>query len=276
MRYSLSATRLGRAGPVLRGVGALLALLPLVGSLQAETVVRIERDGSGTISETVVLSHEVVEMFASMAPQGQPFELRDEQRLRDAAANYGPSVRLLSSRSIETGFGMGYHALYGFDDVESLRIGQDPGASLPGGEAAGAEVPAEVTTFTLDRSDPARLVIHWGGPDGTSGDAYAEHSGAVDEPDAAAMEMTRAALQDLEMAIHVEVAGEVLDSNATHVEGGRITLIDIAFGELMENEDALRMMAQQQSRSVSDMKDLLRFVPGLRVEIEPEVEVLFR
>ena len=90
------------------------------------------------------------------------------------------------------------------------------------------------------------------------------------------MEMMKMAFRDMRIAMHVEVVGEIVETNAMHVEGARVTMIDINFGELVANEEALQAMAERKPETVADMKELMKIVPGLKMEIEPEVAILFR
>ena len=70
-----------------------------------------------------------------------------------------------------------------------------------------------------------------------------------------------------------QVAGEILDTNATHRQGSRVTLMEFDFGEILSNAEALQAMAVNKPGSVADMKEIMQLIPGLRMEIEPEVAV---
>jgi hypothetical protein len=69
-----------------------LAAFALAGCIEIETVVRVNPDGSGTITERLVMSNEIVQMISEMAPDGQPAELLNEQELMDAAPGFGEGV----------------------------------------------------------------------------------------------------------------------------------------------------------------------------------------
>lgn len=89
------------------------------------------------------------------------------------------------------------------------------------------------------------------------------------------MAMMKAAFKDLHMAMHVEVAGDILETNATHLSGSRITLADISFAEFLQNEEALKAIAMSEQQDVTDIKELMALIPGLTLEVEPEVAVVF-
>lgn len=266
---------------------ALLLLLPALvsGCLQMERIVQVDRDGSGVLIERMVLSNEIVAMMAGTQPEGQTIDIRDDNKLRANAASFGPSVRLQSVRDLVTDFGRGYEARYAFDDINTLRVGQDIEDSMPGDPTASdasAGGQPRFTTFTLLRTSPAELVVHW--PVDEARSDAGDGGSAADVPDSAstpeqeqmAMEMMRTAFRDMRVAMHVEVVGDIVQTNAMHRAGRRITLMDIDFGVLLSDDAALHAMAGNKPASVADMKQLLTLVPGLKIEIEPEVAILFR
>jgi hypothetical protein len=261
-----------------------IATLVVAGCMEIETVVRVNADGSGTITERLVMSNEIVELMKEMAPEGQPAELYNEQELRDAASGYGEGVTFVSVKDVETEFGKGHETSYAFTDINKIRVGQDPGEIMPGGGGMEGEAEeGDFTTFTMQPGYPAQLVIHWpvdqNEPETveTTEEVSVEETAAEESPEQqeAAMEMMKMAFKDMRMSMHVEVAGEVIDSNATHLNGNRVTLIEIAFAEFLDSEEAMTAMASNSDQSVADMKEMMRLIPGLKMEIEPEVSILF-
>lgn len=279
----------GRLGGCRRALAGLLlgfAAMALAACMDLETVVRVEADGSGTISDRIVMSNEVYEMVKSMAPEGQAAPLFNEEELRAAAYSYGEGVTFLSAEGIETDTGKGYVAHYAFADINLIRVGQDPGDKMPGGggvDSAAGEEQGKFTTFSMQPGRPASLTIHWPVDQGEQEKAQEWEAAEMDEATTAqspeqqeaAMAMMKTAFKDLHMAMHVEVAGEIFETNAMHLNGSRITLVDIAFAEFLQNEEALQALAAKQNQSVSSMKEMMSLIPGLKLEIEPEVSVLF-
>lgn len=254
------------------------AALALAGCMEVETVVRVNPDGSGTITERLMMSNEIVQMISEMAPDGQPAELLNEQELMDAAPGFGEGVTYVSSAEIESEFGRGFEANYAFTDVNRIRVGQKPGEKMPGAAKEGG-----FTTFTMQPGYPAELVIHWPvdenrpGTIETTETLSVENTASEQSPEQreAAMEMMKMAFKDMRVSMHVEVAGQVVDSNATHLDGNRVTLVDIAFAEFLNSEEAMTAMVSNNDQTVAGMLDMMRLIPGLKMEIEPEVTVLF-
>ena len=265
----------------------LLCLAPLVvaGCLQMERIVRVNGDGSGVLIERLVLGNEMVEMLREMSaatqPEGEPFSIRDDEELRGKAANFGEGVRFLSAKDLETDFGKGFEARYAFADINMLRVGQDPAESMPGGESSVAnDNESKFITFTFHPANPAELAIHWPVDEAASkaeaGSTEASDEATSPEQEQMAMEMMKSAFKDMRMAIHIEVAGDILDTNATHQRGNRVTLMEFDFGKILSSEEALRSMAGNKPGSVADMKELMKLIPGLKMEIEPEVTIRFQ
>ena len=267
----------------------ILSGLLLAGCLRVETNIRVQADGSGTITESVLLSRELVEMATQMTEGEEAFDTLDEPKLRSAAANYGTGVTLQSAERLETEFGQGYVVRYGFRDVSALQLDTDAGKKLPDeiGEEAPPDAdqdetkPPELITFafegTADGTGPAELVVRWPIDESDASDPGRPAETAPPEDlDPAILDMMKGFLEGMRMTFTLDVGGTIIETNATHRDGPTVTLMDIDFDDLLSNREALMVMAQQESQSLSEMKPLLKAVPGLKLEVAPEVRVRFR
>lgn len=266
---------------VISAVVLLGLAVVLPGCLQIETVVRVETDGSGTITENFMMSGEVIGMLASMAPEGEKFNILDQPQLEADAAKYGEGVSLVSAEPRESDFGQGYTAVYAFSDINAVRLNQDPGAKIPDNQAqpAEGEEPSFIT-FAMQGSDPSELVVNWPveEPDPSAdaaGTQTASETGPQEEPDAQAMEMMKGFFKDMRMAMHVEVGGTIVETNAAHQDGSKVILLDMAFGELIADEAALKTMMMEEPKTVAEMKEMAASLPGLKMEFEPVVSIKF-
>ena len=52
--------------------------------------------------------------------------------------------------------------------------------------------------------------------------------------------------------------------------------MEMDFGKVVENEDKLKLLATQSDESIEGMKALLEGIPGIKVELQDTVEVVFR
>jgi hypothetical protein len=72
----------------------------------------------------------------------------------------------------------------------------------------------------------------------------------------------------------VDVEGKVVKTNSAYVEGNRITLIDFDFEKLLENPN-LKTLDPIFEGSLDDARKALKGVKGIKMQLDPEVNVEF-
>jgi hypothetical protein len=145
----------------LRVLSALAVAILFAGCFQSEVVVSVKPDGSGTITETMLMSKATVDQMKQMMEgfgKGLPdatdeaakkrdpdakvtktetpsptkgFDLLDEKKLKEAASKMGTGVTFVSAKKLSNAKGEGYIATYAFTDINQLRIDQDRSDALP-------------------------------------------------------------------------------------------------------------------------------------------------
>jgi hypothetical protein len=86
---------------------------------------------------------------------------------------------------------------------------------------------------------------------------------------AQALGMMKMMMKGLFVDVSMNVGGKVIKTNAPHVDGSRVTLLQIDFDKLLADEAAL-----QKLQAASDLKSLAS-VPGLKISSEPKLTVEF-
>jgi hypothetical protein len=253
------------------------------GCLSSDTVIKVRADGSGTIEQSILVNPKTFEHFAGMmgqmagaegqpaGPMPSPKDMLDEAKLKEAAGRFGPGVRFVSAAPITQGDLQGARAVFAFDDINALSVSQGPG---PGGRQH-TESPV---TFRLDkRADGAAvLTITLPEPSTDNSSALQQPSGPGQLPPEA-MAMVKPLLQDLRVALAVDVDGALLKTNADHVSGSRVTLLDIAIGPLLDNPAAFeKLSGLGPGASIEQMKPLLKDLPGIKVNATPAVVIEFK
>ena len=76
-------------------------------------------------------------------------------------------------------------------------------------------------------------------------------------------------MQGLFVDISLDIDGRIIKTNAPHVSGSRLTLLQIDFDKLLADETGL-----QKFQSASDLKSLGN-IAGLKLPTEPKVTVEF-
>ncbi len=282
---------------------AIFTLFTLVGCLQNNTVIKLNPDGSGTIEETVVISKTFIKQMDDMAnsmmsqmsagmeqteqkdgqvehkPNG--FNIFDETKLTKKAADMGEGVTYLSGEKVSNNNFEGYKAIYNFTNINTLSINQNPSDKVSlgqGGNATMAVKKKEDITFHFARGEPSELIIKLPFSENdmkaigeTSKSDTAEVAQANDQQTEMMMNQMKMMFEGMKIAMSIEVQGDIIETNATHREGSRITLMEMDFSKLLQLPDQFKKFAQANATSLMDTKKLLKNIPGIKVDLNKEI-----
>jgi hypothetical protein len=196
----------------------------------------------------------------------------DEAQYKAKAAQYGEGVEYVKLEKVERNGGKGVKAHYKFKDINKLTFepggGMDEmGSALPGA----AEAKAKKTPWKFAYKDGKLTVIMPDVPEDIEKPALPE--GAPDlgnNPEMAAM------MQGMRMSAVLVVDSGILKTNATHVEGNKITLMDIKMDEVFKNPDAMKAMQGVDMKDRKAMQEALKNVKGVKIETQKTIEVLVK
>jgi len=79
----------------------------------------------------------------------------------------------------------------------------------------------------------------------------------------------------MKMALVVEVNGSIVETNATHRDGRRITIIDFDLAKLGSSLPQLEKLKRLQGSSLADAKELMKDFPGMKLDLNDRLKVLF-
>jgi hypothetical protein len=290
----------------LRWVLFAIVAVGLSGCLDMEKVVHVRPDGSGFVEERMLMKKEALSMMQGMAKMAaQPgsegkFELLDPDRLTAEAAAMGQGVSLVSAEALSSPEGEGYVARFAFTDVNQLTMDQNPNQPASGAAAhtgpskadsagdtqvpgaAAGEIPArkkEAIRFEFRKGEPSVLIIR--SPkeeDAPPGEAAAEAAPAPlpDGPEGEmALQMMQQMFKGMHVAVHIEVDGEILETNASFRDGHRVTLMDIQFDQILADPERFKRLASAQPEGMEQVKALMKDLPGVKVELNDPVEIRF-
>jgi hypothetical protein len=276
-------TRKGGFMKALKLVVLLVISLALMGCFESLILLRVNKDGSGTIEETVVISDAFMELMKSFSgqeaeEQEEEEDLVDEEQLAQKASSMGEDVRLVSAEPVKTDRGAGYKAIYSFSDINKVRINQNPGENVTAPSMGGQEEPPveEWLRFKFSRGGTATLEILY--PQDLEAEKEEESSeGDVDmESNPEMMEMMRQLYQDMHIGIAVEVDGRITETNASYVDGSTVTLMDVDFAKILEDEQKFKDLLSANPNTIEEMKKIIQDNPGIKVEIEENIRIRFR
>ncbi len=258
----------------------------LTGCLQIETKVNVNKDGSGTIEETVLMSNEMVQMFnefisgfADDSTETEEFNLFKEEELKSKVSDLGEGVTYVSGSEYKTDNKQGYKVLYSFTDINKLQIDQSPDSKIP--EDTGVETKEKsYVKFSFDKGDIPQLKIIMPEPkkdeekENESNDENMEtESDSTNDEQLAQMQFL---LKDLSFLLTVNVNGDIVESNADYVEGSNVTLFKVNFGELLETPEKLKEMEKMNPNDLKELKDIMKDIPGIKIETNDPVIIKFR
>jgi hypothetical protein len=259
-----------------RYAGLVLVALLASGCLRSTTVISVKPDGSGTVVQETGVSPQALAMLQGMAgssaePGKMPPQLFGEEQARKAAETMG--IQFVSGEPMKTAQMEGYRARFAFDDVRKLRMkmNQDPtknaattsGGDSPFGFDFERRGSSSVLTIVMpEKADGAAGMnpINGLGVGGNKTDPQANQQ---------AMQMMKVMMQGLFVDITLAVDGRIIKTNAPHVNGSQVTLMQIDFDKLLADEAAL-----QKLQGATDLKSLAS-VPGLKVIADRKVMVEF-
>ncbi len=285
---------------------AIMVCLFLSGCIQNDTVIHVKPDGSGTIEESVALSNALVESLQNMA-KGLAEGVADANANPDAKANsdtedkvevpdpfqammkdarsretqYGPDVKFVSATPVKTETMSGYKAIYAFKDINTLRINQNPKSKtgMPADSKDDSQKKEEIIRFKFIKGPVPTLTVTM--PEKTKEDKAADDLKEdklqnKTEADPNSAEMMKMFFKDMSMKLVLDIDGTIVETNATYRDKSQLTLFDVHFGKIIENEKAFEMVSAVQPKTIEEMKELIKGIEGLKIEMENPVVVTFK
>ncbi|HVO09233.1 MAG TPA: hypothetical protein VMX54_00655 [Vicinamibacteria bacterium] len=276
--------RTSRTGSVLKPAGFLLVPLLAAGCFQGQRVIRVNANGSGTITDTVTLGDEARSMMEGLkqnlgpeaGKQSDPLAERTatEAKLRERAAAMGPGVTLVS---FQPAVGQGPEKVtYAFADINKIRIAPTP--DFPENDSKDAA--KEPLTFRLEKRGAVWvLTVTGAGPKPKekkdTAAPSAEAAPAAAGMQAGALAMMKAVMKGLKMTTQVQVDGTLVSTTSPWVQGSKVTLLDVDFDQLMADEASFKKLSEVGDPSQLDPA-LLKDVKGIKVQTTPVTTIEFR
>jgi len=265
-------------------------VLILTGCFEVETTIKLKKNGSGTMEETMLFSQM---MMMQMAQMGQAFggeeedadenPVYDVEKLKAEAADKGEGVTYASSEAVERNGKSGYKVIYNFKDINTLKYNNNPSQkmSMP---TMGME-DEESQEFVRFQYKKGELIINF--PDVEDDDDSEEYADgdeeefdqeelddAVDEM-AGMDDMMKQMFTDMKFKTTIEFEGGIKQTNATFVEGNKITLMEMDFNKIMEDAESFKTLGTLQSATPAQQKEAMKNLPGIKFETEEKISVKF-
>lgn len=256
------------------------------GCITALTSIKLRPDGSGTIEQTLSMSAAAASQFAEMASgfgdaapgakKGELPEFFSEKDMKEAAAKYGEGVVFVSSTPIKTADRVGRIATYQFADIRTLRIDQKPQTGDMPGASSGKEKEDVLFRFAKQPSGTSQLTVVFPEDklDKARKEATTDEDGKKKSLEPGQLEMMKKLFDGLKVAIDVEVLGTIVKTNSPHVQGSKVTLLEMDFSQLLANDQLLSQIGEPGS--IEEAKQMLKDVKGFKVNLDREVTIEFK
>lgn len=257
-----------------------LTAILLSGCIEVDTTVNLNKDGSGTIEEKVLMSSAMISMlkqfsqsFSNDSTKKEAFNIYDPKELESKASTYGNGVKFVSGEKIKDGDREGFKAIYSFTDINKLMLDQNPGSQVPMGSDSQENKDKDLFTFNFTKGSPAKLEI-------LMPKEKFDKEKNKEEEDTTGNNMgdiakVKQMFKDMKVEMNVKVNGKIVSTNATYVNGSNITLFKVDFNDLLDNPEKLKEMQTKNPQNIDEFRKLVKGVKGIQMEFNDKVNVEF-
>lgn len=250
----------------LAGLFALTLLFTLSGCFQAEQVINVKPDGSGTVVLTIKMSKEALaqaKAFGGNDAGGDPVEqMMKPEETEKLAKKLGEGVKFVKAEPYAEGNFAGKRATFSFTDINKVKADMNMGP-----DAGDDDTDKEPIKFEFKPGSPATLLIH--------APVKAKKEDKPDDPqEAAQMAAAAPMMKDMRITIAVNVEGTIVSTDAENKDGTRITFVDLPVGEAFK--DFKRFKAIDKATDWPSAAKLMKELPGAKIETKSVVKVQFK
>jgi hypothetical protein len=258
---------------------ALATAVGLTSCFQAENVIHLNKDGSGTYVEEIFLGQQVKDMLAQMGALSGGGEDKDplsEMFSADKAkvkeGSLGEGVTFDKIEKINKDGKDGFRATYKFKDINKLKLDSSGAmdSMKPPGLDAEQVKKADPVTFAYN---DGKLTIQMPKPPKKDENAPKPDPASIGGEQEEAMKQMFA---DMKVSIRLVADGGIDKTDASHVAGNTITLMEMDFGKLIQNPDAFKKLQEAQPETPEEIEALLKGVEGVKMETKEKVSVTLK
>ena len=264
----------------------IFLLLFLSGCFQIERVINVNKDGSGTIEETVLMSQDFINQMKQMATSfggGEIEENKDASAyhnvddLKKQALKMGEGVKYVSSKPLESDGKLGHFVIYSFKNITKIKVDENPADNMMSSSGMGKD--KEDMSFKFKKGKTSELTIIF--PQEDAEDDYEdikyeekpESNSTVSDQD---IKMMKAMYTGMKISVKVVVDGKIIYTNATHKNGNVVTLTEMDFDVIMKNEKAFKALTGNNNSTDEEMKKSMQKFKGFKADMNEEVVIKFK
>ena len=271
-----------------RLLAAVCALLS-AGCFTSDSVIVVQSDGSGTVTNAILLKSATMELLKNFQPSTEAGkeksegaapskELFTEAKMREATAHMGEGVTFQSMQPLKKDGWEGVKVTYAFKDISKLKYNMRSESTV-----ATTESSPELLTFRFApaaAAAPAKLTIVM--PLDKALKERSKTGGLMPKMDDSAMnkamlEQFKSMFEGLKASVAVEVGGPIVKTNADYVSGSKVTLLAIDFNQMIASGADFEMFGaiSDGTMPLAEAREKLKATKGLSMQLQPEVSVEF-
>lgn len=261
---------------ILNAVSVLVVSMLLSSCFEMSSIVTVNKDGSGTVEETTLVSAQIKAMMGSLGDaskkDGSSGQMKmdilpTKEKAALKAAKMGEGVTLKSQEEIKSPDGReGVKVVYVFTDIRKLKY--EPGDmkdKSEGGKGAitfGYE--SDILTINLPKMDKP------------SEELKEKAKAQMPKDIEAQMTMMKPMFAGMRMSFKLKAGSGVASTDASHVDGDTITLMEMNFDKLLEKPEGMKKFAEMSERkdmSPSEAAEAFKGLDGIKIETKEKVTV---
>lgn len=131
------------------------------------------------------------------------------------------------------------------------------------------------TEFVFTPGKTAMLVVKQNKNVGI-GESAPETAPPAREASAEELAMVRQMFDGLRVSSTLVIKGKVIDSNATYRNNSTITLAEVDFGKILDKPELLAQMAALQPGDQAGAMEMIKKLPGMKIDMNDELRINFR
>lgn len=249
----------------------LTVLFPLLlmGCISSGVTVKVNKDGSGEIVQTFKIKRDFVG-FLSMSDEPTDPNLIDLEALEIAAQAMGEGVSFLKVEPMpEDSPYAGYEAYFEFSDISKIRVSAEPSTSP---ESSSED--NDWISFDFDKGSISKLTMYL--PVDEEDEVPADENNELEaSADEGLGDQLKEIYKDMHYWMTIEINGKITNTNASFVDGSTITIFDMNFEKIVENDELFKKVTGDDPGSMKEYKDELA-TAGVFIDDQSEIVVSFK
>ncbi len=244
---------------------AALSLLGLCSCFQVESTITVNKDGSGTIVEKMILGQQMKSMMA-MAPaqkgKDPMAQMLSAAKAEARAKKMGEGVELVSVEKIDANGQLGVKTTFKFSDVNKLDYAAN---SAMGNAPTNQKKKVDDDSGMAFHLSDGKLTITLKEPEAKNVKKVADK-----KPDPQMLAAMQEAMRDMRVTTRIKIASGIAKTDATYVEGDTITIMDMPVGKIVSDPEKFKVM---MTGDFNKTKKALKNVEGVKFEQKDAISI---